>query len=608
MGAAQESGVSVTSATLGDVSVAGPGWGRQAVRIWLVLIGLMLLLSSVDIFRGNFPDPDDALRLAQVRDLIAGQGWFDLHQYRIDPQHGGVLMHWSRLVDAPLAALILLLRPLFGQPAAETVTMVAVPLLIFGGVLALVCRLANRWLDKQAALYSCIALALSVPALQQLVPLRIDHHGWQILMAMGAVSALFASSQRTGGLIAGAALAVGLSISLEALPLAAVLVGLTALRWLRDPADRGWTLYTMLGLGALSPLLFLATRGVADLELHCDIVTPVHLAVFGWGTVAVGALAALNPRSRVALIGGFAAIGAVAVGIALGAAPQCAGGAFGQLDPLTRELWYDRVHEGLPIWHQTLPVAASLAVSALIGLQAAVRLALAAPTPERRVQWLEYSLILGAAIAISFLVARAGGVAGALAAIPLGWQLRQWIPALSRQRHLARKAAGIVGLMLAMVPSGPLSLARAALPQPKTVEGEYSRLAMQGKGCTQSKMPRSIGQLGSGRILAPLDLGPELLADTQLEVIATGHHRGDDSMRAVISTFIGPAEAAHARVREMKADFVMLCPTQTEVLNYRYLRPDGFAAQLSKGQAPSWLEPVELPEARTRFKVWRVVD
>ena len=28
---------------------------------------------------------DDAMRLVQVRDLIGGQGWFDLFQHRLDP-------------------------------------------------------------------------------------------------------------------------------------------------------------------------------------------------------------------------------------------------------------------------------------------------------------------------------------------------------------------------------------------------------------------------------------------------------------------------------------------------------------------------------------------
>ena len=45
------------------------------------------------------------MRLVQVRDLLAGQGWFDLTQYRLNPPDG-VAMHWSRLIDLPIAVLI----------------------------------------------------------------------------------------------------------------------------------------------------------------------------------------------------------------------------------------------------------------------------------------------------------------------------------------------------------------------------------------------------------------------------------------------------------------------------------------------------------------------
>jgi len=194
-----------------------------------------------------------------------------------------------------------------------------------------------------------------------------------------------------------------------------------------------------------------------------------------------------------------------------------------------------------------------------------------------------------------------------LASIPLGWQLQQWIAATIAQRANSRKALGFTALVLVLVPSGPLAWASAALPQPRTHDGDFARLSKFSKSCGQDKMPRSIAQLGHGRILAPLDIGPELVADTHLAVIATGHHRGNAAMRAVISTFLGSAEAAHLSVRQMKADFVMLCPTQTEVLNYRYLRPEGFASRLSDGDVPAWLEPVRLPGKQTRFRVWRVV-
>ena len=74
-------------------------------------------------------DTDDNLRMGQVRALLGGQGWFDLRQHRFDPAHGGANIHWSRLVDLPLAGLILLLKPLVGGADAERIAVAIAPLL-----------------------------------------------------------------------------------------------------------------------------------------------------------------------------------------------------------------------------------------------------------------------------------------------------------------------------------------------------------------------------------------------------------------------------------------------------------------------------------------------
>ena len=43
------------------------------------------------------------MRLAQLRDWLAGQGWYDLTQRRVA---GGYESHWSRLIDAGLAGTL----------------------------------------------------------------------------------------------------------------------------------------------------------------------------------------------------------------------------------------------------------------------------------------------------------------------------------------------------------------------------------------------------------------------------------------------------------------------------------------------------------------------
>ena len=42
----------------------------------------------------------------------------DLVQHRLDPD-AAVPMHWSRLVDAPIAALIVVLQPVLGAAAGN---------------------------------------------------------------------------------------------------------------------------------------------------------------------------------------------------------------------------------------------------------------------------------------------------------------------------------------------------------------------------------------------------------------------------------------------------------------------------------------------------------
>ncbi|MFM9815921.1 hypothetical protein ACKI16_46540, partial [Streptomyces scabiei] len=85
-------------------------------------------------------------------------------------------MHWSRLVDMPLAGSILLLRPLLGAALAETVTVVAIPLLTLLCALLLIGRLAAKFFDAETVGIACLVTGIASPLLFQMTPLRIDHH------------------------------------------------------------------------------------------------------------------------------------------------------------------------------------------------------------------------------------------------------------------------------------------------------------------------------------------------------------------------------------------------------------------------------------------------
>ena len=135
----------------------------QVTLAWAMISALLLVTNLGAILAHRFPDPDDTLRLVQVRDFIGGQGWFDLVQHRA----GNTPMHWSRLVDLPIAGVILTLRGLIGQPAAELAALIVVPLVTLFVCLLLIGRIAWRLMGSELALFACLAFAFCVPVVER---------------------------------------------------------------------------------------------------------------------------------------------------------------------------------------------------------------------------------------------------------------------------------------------------------------------------------------------------------------------------------------------------------------------------------------------------------
>ena len=594
-----------------DSSTFPPALLWRAALAWAALSLLLLVMNAQSIAVWQFPDPDDVMRLVQVRDLLAGQSWFDLSQSRIDAAHGGVPMHWSRLVDLPLALVIAALTPLIGAAAAETTALVLVPLLTLGAAVLLTMRIAWRMLGDEEAMLTAMMLAIAVPVLFQLRPMRIDHHGWQMVCALVAVNGLMARSPVMGGRVIGAALATWLAISIEGLPLAAAIFAVLALRWLRAPEARVWLRAAIQSLAVVGAGLFVLTRGLGDLTTWCDAISPLHLAMFGWGALVLTVLARAEPVPLAVRLIGFAVAGGGALAMLLATAPQCAvGGGFGDLDPLVKQLWHAQVHEGLPVWQQKPAALLQYAITPLIGLAGALLLARRASDARTQAFWFDYALVLGAAYLVSLLVARAGAVACILAAPPLAWMVRYWLQHIRTLKQPLVRVAGLVAVACALLPVMPLTALSAALSASTPQRAALGALAVPLPGgkksqCELTRGTQALRALPVGAIYAPLDIAPQILLDTDHTVVATGHHRGNLAMRSVITTAMADPQAARAALAEYRITYVALCADLAEPHIYAAQAPDGFMAQLIAGKPPAWLEPVPLGPG-TGLQVWRV--
>ena len=117
---------------------------------------------------------------------------------------------------------------------------------------------------------------------------------------------------------------------------------------------------------------------------------------------------------------------------------------------------------------------------------------------------------------------------------------------------------------------------------------------------------RRLAKLPTGTVFAPLDIGPSILLETEHRVVATGHHRAERSMRDVIGAFVVGEDTAKAIVHAYGADYLVLCRDLNEPALYAVRGGEqSLAARLIDGDAPEWLEPIELGGPDT-FRAWRV--
>ncbi|WP_206242285.1 hypothetical protein [Novosphingobium terrae] len=607
-------------ASRGGLPLAGqwPAFLARLIPAFLLVAALLLLTNIRAIIEHRFPDPDDALRLLEVRDWLGGQGWFDLTQHRLDPLHGGVVMHWSRLVDMPLAGTILLLRPLLGADGAELAARILVPMLTLGVVMALLARIAWLRLGARGTTMTCLLLMMSPPFVTQILPMRIDHHGWQVACAVLALSGLLARRIALGAWLAGLGMAASLEISVEGLPLAAIFAAVGALRWFRNEPGRFWLAHYMAALASGSLLLFSLLRGFGDLAQHCDQMSPVQLTVLSVAALGSVAATALGQRwpiwGRVVVLG---ALGAVAGALYLGMAPQCRSGSFDMLSPTVRHMWYDQVAEGLPIWQQFPVWSLQICLPplfAFFSLWCLIREGHGA----MRLFWRDYALVLAGAQAVALLVVRAASLSSALTAIPLAWLVLRWFNRAQDSAVLPR-IGWFVAIALAVEPSAPFTLYGQSSQQgntertgiytnrpPGTEAASGNQLVWSVWTCHIDESAHALSEQPSGLILAGLDIAPELLVATHHTALASGHHRGARAMDTVIHAFLSPLNQAHAIIRGQKAQYVALCPLTAESAIYARVAPQGLAGQLLAGHVPGWLAPLPGPQD-ARLKVWRVV-
>ena len=548
----------------------------------------------------SLSDTDDNMRLMQVRAWLHGQGWYDLRQYRLDPPRGFDI-HWTRIVDLPIAGLIVALKPFVGEGWAERLACGIAPLVPLSVAMLALGTATRRLVSPIAWPVALVFVLMCGAALPMFMPERIDHHGWQLAALAVALAGLVDPARARGGLTTGLASAFSLSIGLEMLPFAAIAGAVIVARWIsgRDEARRMIVYGAALGGG--TALGYAGFASYANAVARCDALTPVWLSVMVEAGGLLVVLGWLNPASRAARLALAGVAGAVIVGAFAGAFPQCLGRPEQASDELRRN-WLDNIREAKPIYahpYKTVLAVVALPIAGLIGAVMASWRA----RGDARFAW-GGALMLGAASAAMLVWQTRIGPAAQLLAVP-GAVALVWIalpPVFNHRWMLARvfgaalvfmvASGGLVGLMLPYLPDARPSAQKQAVRRASATCPSYSALA-------------PLNRLPPQTVFTFIDLGPRLITLTHHDAIAGPYHRNGAAILDVQHGFGGSAEQFRAIARAHGATLLLICPNMAEATIYRARNPGGFYEQIVHGHVPAWLEPVPLP-ARSPFRLWRI--
>ena len=578
-------------------------WRLLVVAAWLATCVWSLYAAWGSIRGFNLGDTDDNMRMSQVRALLHGQDWFDLRQYKMNPPFGANI-HWSRIVDLPLAGIILALRPFIGGPDAERTAIAVAPMLPLLPMMAALAFTARRLIAPAAWPLAIAALFFAGSTMGMVRPTRIDHHGWQLALLAVGLAGLADGRRARGGLILGLASAVSLSIGLEMIIYIAIGGVATVLFWVDDRDEGSRLAAYAASLSGGCAVGFAAFASYANRLPVCDALSPVWLSdalVVGALTFGLALVRAERWTTRLAFAAGA---GVIIAGFHALTWPRCLARLEG-VSPEVTQLWLSHVREAQPIWAHGWQVASlilALPVAGLLGY------ALLGYTLRRDRERLRPMLALAAtSLAATALLAwqtRTGPAAQMLAltgAVALPWLLapRAFASGNSMVRVLGTTIVVLLGL------GGLVPVALNFVPDKPSTPREKA-IARANNLCPTLWAMKPVALQPAGVVFTFIDLAPRLITVTHHSSIAGPYHRNGDAIADAMHAFRGTADQAHAIIAAHHSNYVLTCPGMSQTTIFMAETPKGFYEQLARGQVPAWLQPIALPKGNP-LRLYRVV-
>lgn len=558
---------------------------------------------------------DDVMRLASVRDLIAGQAWYDTTQYRVLPPEG-VSMHWSRYIDGTLAGLIIVFSWLFSSDVAEKIVVSIWPLMLFILYLWLIGSTARSVFGTPAACYTLIAAGFLPYFSTNIFNFgRIDHHNIQVIAIVGICATLvLRGSPRVLGMLGGGIAAISLAVGLETI----LFIGCAGLiltgRYILDqPGSSAHLAAFGASAGIFSPLLFAGQTapslwGVAQ----CDMLSlPLIFATTGAAvfciTLGLVATRFRSKQSRTILTLGLVII----IGSVLFPhLRDCISGPYSTLPPEVQAIVIGGIIEAVPI-SQLISVAPFIGLSLILPLFLVTIFAGGYFLFGNSDNGIEYrgigtlSMFLLLGLLSAQIQVRAAIVGYSI--LPIGFGFVVWkISATKLGNSRALKGTLIFGfgalvLSLHLIAFTIVSIIRLIDITPQIPKNNISTATttIEDKQCLHAKSLVELNKLNPAMLLVPFNYGARILVSTHHSTATAAYHRNGDAMANGVIPYLGSGREMLKVLQKYKVDYVIVCQNQL------FGSKESIGTKLSQSKAPAWLK-LQRPSPAELF-VWRVL-
>lgn len=553
-------------------------------------------------------DLDPYIRLVRVRELLAGQGWYDA----LIP--GGQMgaaeyLAWSRPLDLLIAGIDWPLRRFLSEGKALLIAGSLVsPLLLVACVPCLVH--AARTLGHGIFGTACVLLAFACHPL--ILPDfrfgRGDHHSL-LLFCLVAFAACFLRALQTrsahrlawSGVVAG----LGIWVHPEFILFAALAVVFLGLQWCRGESSAAQQLGLVAAGACAAIVLGLVSEAGASkfLAVEHDRVSIVHLTLFA--VVLAGALVLRGVGRHVRSVAGRASLAGMLGAVCLAALewlyPGFHLGPVAVMDPQLHSVWFERLVQSQPLLRVDVPdgyryvwITGLLFAYGLLHL-GTLRLRVA----EERRRLLDFLLVSIVGCFIMALAFRRAAAPMALfCVLPIGFLADHWLarharaPRPDNRFARIRRVVALQGFVFCCAMAPHLVLAASDALSGLAGAGTGGATTAVTTSCRrelhrwiQQGRIEALSGLDSALVVTRPSDAPALLFWSRHRVVAWNHHRSAKGLILLDRFFRARSEAAlRDVVSETRADLILYCPRADSTSPYwRSTAPLPL---------PPWLQPL----------------